>query len=223
MSAWSRNLEQAVLSIDTAKLRIVGFASPEIQSGNSLFAAATAAAFARSGRPALLIDFSQPVRDDRTDSWIPGTLDTDRWVSHREQGFDQLTVRPSPSNQFLFADIKKLRSTLENLLGRYTVIILDLGPLLDDTETFLNPLAPAAACDSIVLVCRRGLLTRDRLLRAVATMRVVDIDVLGVIINDVSFAEREKKKAAKSPGRSWFRPRPAAVLRTTSTSNEMLR
>jgi Mrp family chromosome partitioning ATPase len=225
-------MEQTVLSIDFAKARIVGFTSAEPNSGNSICAVATATVYARSGRPVLLIDLSQSGRDnpshgwvagDSGEGWFPGDIETDRWLIHREQGFDQLTVRPTETNRFLFTDVRRIRAALEEHLKRYSVVLLDLGPLVDDElEEFLSPLAPASACDAVLLICRRGILTRGRLQRAMAVVRSADFAIRGVILNDLTFISVGQEIAAWLGRTLRFMPRFAAKLQRKILASELL-
>lgn len=199
-----RAAEETTLALRQAKARTIAFAAPVPGSGVSAFAALTAGVLARSGQPTLLIDISRTAQDPAgEEAWIPGQGEAKIRAARAQADFAQLTVRAGPEVQFLFDNVEWFRNMLDNDLSSYEYIVLDLAPLFDRPMDTVNPFAAAAACDALVLVCRRGGITKARLTNAVDMARKTGCRPFGIVMIQGGYTS-VGEEIARSAGKLFF-------------------
>ena len=185
MEDWSRTAEQIMLSAVESKIRVLAITSPFGASGVSTTAQGLAAAFARSGRKALLIDLTEPIhRDGRTGGWVPGEPLPADAIKVGVDGLATLSVVPSAANQSLFSNVELLQKVFQRDLASYANIVLDLPAISDEDMERLNPIAAARAADAVLMVSLTGLTDRAELAEATQKLRQVGANITGVILND---------------------------------------
>jgi hypothetical protein len=183
--SYFRSIEDVVISISRADKQIVGLTSPEQDNVVASIAHGVADFLARSGRSVLLIQFNGTV-DGRVADGTVSDLSERRNLVHRRQGLDCIALVPSADSPYAFSDTAKIRSALEGLLTSYQFIILELGPVVAGSAATLNPVPAAAACDHLLLTCRRGM--KRSLLEAVAgKLRTAHCAIGGIILNDTCY------------------------------------
>jgi Mrp family chromosome partitioning ATPase len=175
--------EQTILAVRRVNARVIAFAGLESGSGTSAFAALAATILARSGQETLLIDFRKTMQEPSSKmAWVPGQGEAKIRPARTQADFAQLTVQAGPEVRFMFDNIEWFRGVLERDLSSYDNIVLDLAPLFDRPKDTINSFAAAAACDALVLVCRRGHVTREKLKNAVDTARATGCQPFGIVM-----------------------------------------
>lgn len=224
--AWTRaavrSVEQIVLSSFEDGHRIIGFTAAEPRSGVSTLALSTAEVFARAGLRTLFIDLSQPLQEPTTGPfWALGEEDPRSRILRRNDGADQLIARPTIITLSSFNNITHIRNIMVGELAEYSRIVIDIPAILD-AQTTINPAAAAAACDSVLLVCVRGRLTRRRLARSMEFIQAAGGKVKGTVLNEMDYATPgvEIARIAKRVFRSA--PRIAAWIERKALGSELL-
>jgi hypothetical protein len=144
-----------------------------------------------------------------------------RNLMHRRQGLDCIEIVPSPGSPYAFSDTAKIRSALESLLTNYQLIVLELGPVLAESATTLNPLPAAAACDHVLLTCRRG--TKRSLLAGIAAkMRAAHCAIGGIILNDTAYSTAGDEIAHVASWLLWPVPGLKKRFRVWATKSDLL-
>jgi Mrp family chromosome partitioning ATPase len=218
-----RAAEQTTLALRQIKARTIAFAAPMPEFGTSAFAALAAGVLARSGQPTLLIDISRMAQDPANqEAWTPGQGEAKIRVARTPADFAQLTVRAGLEVQFLFDNIGWFRNVLDNDLSYYDHIVLDLAPLFDRPEETVNPFAAAAACDALVLVCRRGGVTKKRLRNAVDMALATGSRPCGIVMTQGGYTSVGEELARSARKLFFFAPRLAKRIDRRVRASEIL-
>jgi hypothetical protein len=192
-NAWAPAVEQIVLSAQEQGLRVVGFVSPQQQSGIRELAPMVAETMARAGLPTLLIDLSagedwrsSMSRDAQGPAcgapWSPGVRERVQPLIRNQGGADSLKVTTHLDARFRFNNVKALRQALAEEFERYDRIVLMLGDV--GVRSGVNPLGPAAACDAVYLLCVPNEIGRSDLGDVVASLKIAGARIGGVVLND---------------------------------------
>jgi len=216
--------EQTILALRRAEARTIAFAAPEPGSGTSAFAALAAGILARSGQPTLLIDISRAAQDATNGTaWVPGQGEAKIRAAATQADFARLTVQAGPDVRFLFDNTEWFRRVLDTDLSSYDYIVLDLAPLFDGPKGSVNPFAAAAACDALVLVCRRGGVTKERLRNAVDMARAAGCRPFGIVMIQGGYISVGEEMARTARKLFFFAPWLAKWIGRKATSSEILR
>ncbi len=171
--------------------KVVVVTSAEEGAGKSSVALALARAFARTGRPVLLIDadLRQPVLDEELgtvaeEGLVAQLTDRSRpFEPHRVQPFlDFLPAGGTPENpsELLTEHWRDFLAQLVEL-GRYEVIVVDSAPLLPVADTLV--IVPHAS--GTLLVAAEGKTNKRHLAAALELLRRVGAKVLGLALTRV--------------------------------------
>ena len=185
---WGRGLrevETVFLATFGQGARVVGVTAVVSDSGVSTMAAALAERAMRQGRT-LLVGLADPTAavPAQATSWTQEDPDLTPFIVADPRGFDRLTASPMPDVSFAFRNANAIRNMLDVLLQSYDAIVLDLAPV-DPRERVAVPVtAVAAACESLVVVCLAGRVTRSALNRAATALRQANAPLQGIVIND---------------------------------------
>jgi Mrp family chromosome partitioning ATPase len=136
----------------------------------------------------LLIDVQQPIGWADSDILTLSDMLASGNIVHKEQAMDMVTVRPSPKSRYAFADTAQFRMILEPLLESYHYVILQLAPVLTPHAAALNPLPIGAACDYLLLACRRGATGQSELRVGMDKLRAARCPVGGIILNEATYS-----------------------------------
>jgi Mrp family chromosome partitioning ATPase len=156
------------------RARIIGVAGVERDSGASLVAEALARRCVAGRLSTLLIDATgeQAVSDSPAPT-----------PRRDAAGFDRLALKPSGEELLPMRDIARLRHMLQQDLGSYDAVILDLPAARETGASALPATIIGKSCDAVFLVCLTGAVTRLLLEEAVAGLRAVDAPLAGLIVN----------------------------------------
>ncbi len=181
---WSRSVEQIILFEKSINARVIGFTSPKEGAGVSLLADAVAQAYARSGLDTLLLDLTR-LHDEEPGASSPAhsreTVQTD---DPNDSPPKLSKFFPDSGNHDRFASRERLLQTLSGDLGHFAKIVVDLPPVLRLKNDLVSPLAGAAACDTVFLVCGTGRVTRRELVDSIESFKVARIIVGGLVLDD---------------------------------------
>lgn len=158
--------------------------------GKTLTAANLAASLAQSGRRTVLVeaDLRRPsvgrllglVPDVGVTSVVSGKADVKEVLQHAH-GFDVLTSGPIPPNPSELLESQSFRGLVEDLLATYDTVILDTPPLIAVTDAAVV----GAVADASIVVCRSKKTKAPELRRALLSLRAVDANIAGVVLNRV--------------------------------------
>jgi hypothetical protein len=153
---------------------------------------------------ALLIDLGGPVLNATT-----GTIDAGEsapvWERKEtgDRGYAEMVARPTTATRFIFNDVASLQRVWRDELRSHAKLVVDLPAALHQRDDLLSPLAAAASCDAVFLVCLQGRTAGPRLAEAVALLRAARVKLAGIIVNGRDY----------SPDEIAAQPAPAAVAR----------
>lgn len=171
---------------------VIVVTSPTPRDGKTLIAANLAISFAGSRRRTLLVDgdvrrgdaerlFGLPASPGLTDSLANGSRLPDLlrstdvpglfFLSHgRLRGFDPVLLEGDPMDRLM-----------EELRGRFDVIVIDAPPLVAGTD----PLLLGERADQVVMVLRTGETDMEVARARLESLGGFDIPLTGVVLNDV--------------------------------------
>jgi len=188
-----RTLRNSILLTDfDRRIRTLLVTSSGPSEGKSTTAAHLAVAHAQQGRRTLLIDgdLRRPSLHRRFDvASSPGlsnvlTSDTPwRSVVVQPDGLPTLGILPAGPPSRRAADLvgAELTALLETAAAEYDLVVLDSPPLLG----FPEPLQMAASVDGVLVVALAGQTNRKALGSAVATLKRLRANIVGVVLNEV--------------------------------------
>jgi Mrp family chromosome partitioning ATPase len=217
---WLQPIEQIAVSVMINRMSILGFTSPSPRSGVTTISRMLAEILARSGVCSLVVDLSRPI--EHTDM----VMDKDElWqrIVQNEGGFHMLFAAPSSVSKSRFNNVSWLRQCLNKELAGYGAIVLDLPPLVPDRADLINPVAAAAACDAVLMVCARGRVTRPQLKEAVELLRPAQVNLVGTILNDIDYALPGEEIARAARRLSWVAPNISRWIERRLLGSEMPR
>lgn len=203
--------------------RVVCFLSAEAGSGVSTFCRMLAKSYAEAGSKALLVDLSRPVAEVSPDdeSWAPGD-GVLQLIRRDEAGFDILSITPTSKTRQLFNNVEVLRKLFGEQLEGYGSVVVDLPPVLADSDRRLNPLAAARACDAVVMICMPNKVSRGHLSKAVTALNVAGVKLGGTIINDYHNPALGHQLASVARRVAKYSPRLGNWLERRLKDNEFL-
>lgn len=166
--------------------------------GKSTTAANLAIVYAQSDKKVLLIDgdLRKPTMHktfNLSNRWGLTSLLTGKVTINeviRETQIDNLEVLaagPIPPNPSEILSSKKMEDLLEELKGKYDMIIMDTPPVLAVTDAQIL----STKCDGVVLVLTSGRVKRDFAIKAKANLDHVNARILGVVLNNVDAKNSE--------------------------------
>ena len=102
-------------------------------------------------------------------------------------------------------------------------MIVDLPAILESNAERLNPLAVAAACDGIIVLCARGKVVWNRLDRTLDLLRSAGAEVVGTVWNEADYTSAGAEIAALARRASRLAPGMAGRLEKWALRAEWLR
>jgi capsular exopolysaccharide synthesis family protein len=96
-----------------------------------------------------------------------------------EAGLSVLTSGPIPPNPSELLGSKRFNQLLDQLKSQYDLIIIDSPPVLSATDSLLI----SKLAEGVIVVCYTGKTTYDRLQRGLKSLREINANVLGLVLN----------------------------------------
>ena len=185
-----KSLRTAVLlSAAEQPPKVLMITSMSPQEGKTTTSLNLARAMAQTERKVLLIDADQ--RRPRLhkafhldnslglSSYLSGAVPEVRVQPTEEAGLAVLTSGPIPPNPSELLGSKRFNQLLDQLKSQYDLIIIDSPPVLSATDSLLI----SKLAEGVIVVCYTGKTTYDRLQRGLKSLREINANVLGLVLN----------------------------------------
>jgi Mrp family chromosome partitioning ATPase len=181
---WQRSIDQIVLTPSAQTNRVLGLTSSRRGSGVSLICRAVAKTLAAAGNRTLLIDLSEaPASRASPDAAASGAPPPDNVVRFDADGYDVCTPLAVAAGAPPLS-LPRVRIMLAADFSAYHRIVIDMPPVFDDAESALSPIAMAALCDRLMLVCLIGRDTRTEVLEVASLLHSAGAELAGVVANE---------------------------------------
>jgi len=112
-------------------------------------------------------------------SHLSGAVDTLPVQATAEANLSVLTSGPIPPNPSELLGSQRFEQLLETLEQQFDFIVIDSPPVLSATDSLLI----SKLAESVVVVCRSGATTYDRLHRGLKNLREINPHILGLVLN----------------------------------------
>lgn len=182
------------MSVDEP-LKLVAFTSSNVSEGKSTVTANVAITWAQEGKKVLLIDadlrrstlhatFNLSNASGLTTILTSSANELDLNSVIQDSGIDNLSVvtaGPTPPNPSELLNSKRMTAFLDAIKPIYDVIVLDVPPLLEVTDTQ----ALSGHLDGVILVVRAGVTQKAAVARAVEMLKISKARLLGYVMNVV--------------------------------------
>lgn len=173
--------------------KIIQVTSPHRADGKTTLTANLAISIAQSGKQVVVVDvdFRRPRIHKLFGlsgkiglvSVLAGEAEMVEAIQHDVlPGLSALPCGPIPSNPAELLTAPRFRELLDALRDRYDFVLLDTSPLLAVTD----PCIVAPHVDAVLLTLRAAQATRPQAERAKELLNVLQVSILGVVINAVS-------------------------------------
>lgn len=178
-------------------LKTIVFTSTGPGEGKSTTTANTAISMAQLGKKVLLVDcdLRKPVQHKifelsnmtgMTNILIEHTGEIEQYIQQTGvQNLELLPSGPIPPNPAEILGSRRMLELLQELSGKYEVILLDTPPLIAVTDAAVL----SVNADGVILVVSVGQAERDMVLKAKGLLDKVNARVLGVVLNRVQITK----------------------------------
>lgn len=172
--------------------KVIAVSSPNASEGKSTTAINTAISLSQLNKKVILIDadahrpsLHSKLRLDNKNGLmdvINGITDIDGTVKKYNTYLDILTVGNIPQNPTEVFDSVGFDGFLTAAKEKYDYVIIDTPPvnLLSDASVI------SQKCDGLVLVVRAGITTHSMLKRSLSALKMLNINIIGIILNGTS-------------------------------------
>jgi capsular exopolysaccharide synthesis family protein len=173
-------------------LRTILVTSPGVTEGKSVTVANLATAMAQAGLKVAAVDgdlrrprqhklFALQRSEGLTQSLLNGRVDGHLCAVEQVEGLSVLPTGELPPNPSELLGSQRMQSLLDDLAAQVDVVIIDSPPLLPVTDAAVL----ARHVDGVLLVVEAGRTRRGAAQHAVESLRQVNANVLGVVLNAV--------------------------------------
>ena len=178
-------IEGLIMNLGKLGVRIVAITSPSPDDGVRSFSRALCASYSAADVKSVLIDLDQGGSYDADDrGWNPGIKLEPQLVSTDVLGFDEIRVQPNFVTRPMFNNLDHLRRALNQDLGGYNAVVINLPPLIGADVGAPNAVAIARAADGVLLVCGTGRSATSETVKAVDDMKAAGCKVIGTVLDD---------------------------------------
>ncbi|MEZ5843429.1 MAG: hypothetical protein R3D27_06790 [Hyphomicrobiaceae bacterium] len=115
---------------------------------------------------------------------LDGTTPGDEPPAEDTARCEHLVANPAGRARAQFNNVEEMRKLLHVELAAYQAIVIDLPPVLDESDDHINPLAAMAAADGSFLLCMAGRIDRSSLARTMTLVKQSGVELLGIVVND---------------------------------------
>jgi succinoglycan biosynthesis transport protein ExoP len=173
-------------------LRTLLVTSPGVTEGKSVTVANLATAMAQAGLKVVAVDgdlrrprqhklFALERSEGLTQSLLDGRVDGHLCAAEQVEGLSVLPSGELPPNPADLLGSQRMQGLLDDLAAQADVVIIDSPPLLPVTDAAVL----AQHVDGVLLVVEAGRTRRGAAQHAVESLRQVNANVLGVVLNAV--------------------------------------
>ncbi len=174
---------------------LVTSASPG--EGKSTLLASLAVVMAQAGQKVALLDgdlrrprlhrlFDVPLHGGLTESLLTGRLDGNVQAVPEVAGLSVLPAGPLPPNPAELLGSRRMRELLDDLAQQADVVLIDSPAVLAVTDAVVL----AHMVDGVLLVVESGKTRRGMALEAIARLRQVRSNLIGVVLNRVTILDK---------------------------------
>ena len=198
-TAWLRTIEQIALACFRDQ-RVIGVTAPHSLAGVSTLAHAFAELSASWGVKTLLTDLSTAAsHTEISRRWAPGIGDPKNFLEHRKNGYDVIQIDTGTRTTIGYGNPRHFLAELFEELDEYKAIVVDLPAILEFSAYTMSPIIGALSCDTVIMVCSKGLTTFDQLKKGIEVLQVAGVRIGGTVLNE--FGQCALKAGSKYGGR----------------------
>jgi Mrp family chromosome partitioning ATPase len=234
IEAWLRAAETIAQMAVVKHTGVLGFVSPDSGANVSALVRTVAEVLARSGEDVLVVDFTQPIKqvlpshDLSTSHGMISAEQEPAWqrLNPNATRYSTLAASPNSGTQFLFNNVAWLQSIFADQKVHGAILLVDIPPVFPsmfERKNLLNPLAIAASCDSVLLVCPRGKVIRLRLKEVVDLLRVAGTKIVGTVLDEANYTAPGEEMARSARMLAPVMPRLARWLERQAMNSTILR
>jgi len=180
------------------EVKVVMVTSPGPGEGKSTTVGNLAVTYAQADQKVLLIDsdLRKPVlhrlfhvsnRFGLTDLLVSGADPLQAIRTTSVPNLHLITSGPTPPNPSELLGSKRMAAIMEELRGRYDMILLDTPPIIALTDAQIV----SSLSDGVLLVIDAGKVKQSIALRAKANLEQVNARILGVVLNNITHKEHD--------------------------------
>lgn len=180
--------------------KVIVISSPNVSEGKSTTSINTAISLSQLNKKVLLIDADahrpsvhHKLKLDNSVGLmelIAGTAEPDNAIKHYNSSLDIITTGDLPQNATEMFSTPEFDELLKLFREKYDCIILDAPPV----NVLSDALVMGQKADGMVLIIRAGVTTHENLRRALSSAEVLDIDILGLILNGSDYGTKRYYK-----------------------------
>lgn len=186
--------------LDKENKKTFVISSPNASEGKSTTSINTAISLSQLNKKVLLVDadahrpsIHHKLKLDNSVGLmdlISGSIEPDEAIKHYNSSFDIITTGVLPQNATEMFSTPEFDELLKTFREKYDYVILDAPPV----NILSDALVIGQKADGMVFIIRAGITTHENLRRALSAAEVLDIDVLGVILNGSDYGTKHYYK-----------------------------
>ena len=196
-----KNIRTSLLSlIDKTDIKVLAFSSPDASEGKSTTSMNVAMAISQLNKKVLLLDtdslhptlnkiINRP-NDKGCVDIISGAAALESVIINYAPYLDIITAGNRPSNSTELFDSAEFEKILAELKKQYDYIIVDTPPI----NLISDSLIIAKKCDALVLIVCSSVTKYNSLSKALSSIGILKINLLGTIINRVNLSSKKYYK-----------------------------
>lgn len=186
--------------LDKENKKTFVISSPNASEGKSTTSINTAISLSQLNKKVLLVDadahrpsIHQKLKLDNSVGLmdlINGSIEPDDAIKHYNSSLDIITTGALPQNATEMFSTPEFDELLKTFREKYDYVILDAPPV----NILSDALVIGQKSDGMVFIIRAGITTHENLRRALSAAEVLDIDILGVILNGSDYGTKHYYK-----------------------------
>lgn len=186
--------------LDKENKKVFVISSPNASEGKSTTAINTAISLSQLNKKVLLVDVDahrpsihHKLKLDNSlgiMELIDGKTELDDTIKHYNSSLDVITTGALPQNATEMFSAPQFDELLKLFRENYDYVILDAPPV----NILSDALVIGQKVDGMVFIIRAGITTHENLRRALSSAEVLDIDILGVILNGSDYGTKHYYK-----------------------------
>lgn len=201
VEAYKKLRANLLFALASTNKKIIMFSSPEPNTGKSTTCSNLAVMMAQTGNKVLLIDadLRRPTlhrifhvnKNEGLTRYLINLCDWQECVKREvSPNVDLIASGPIPPNPSELLGSARMFNLLDRVAEQYDYVFVDTPPV----NVVTDGLVLAARAAGVVLLSRYGSTTYDELKEAIDSVKKVEGNLLGVIINDYQYTTNEKQR-----------------------------
>jgi Mrp family chromosome partitioning ATPase len=196
----NRSVADAIRFLEAQDVRMAGITSDSAGNDCGELALAVAQTYASFGRRTLFLDASHdlPVPRDIGERLSPGTPPVDlQSIAQQNNGVYMVSLSDSEAMQH--GNRAQMKAAIDAASRNFDRIVVQLPPVIKGPGRTVGPdLSFGASCDSVLLVCRTGVTTREYLKECLQVCSIWGVKIGGLIMDDRKLPFARLLRGAKS-------------------------